>query len=173
VIDIRSEKLLDTWDGVEQICDPARAGTFMQVTGHRYRWEFQLHDGEDQASMITPDALGRLLEPWTGRRDLDGLEIIRSAMGSPGGPPQGSFPRPGRRAQHRPAVPWPSRDHRSPRPREHGRRAAGRRQPRVTRPVPAAGCVLSWSCPFLGAKWEPRSAVGCGQKLSDAVTVAV
>ena len=79
VIDIRSDKLLDTWDGVEQICDPARAATFMQVTGHRYRWEFQLHDGEDEAGLITPDALGRLLEPWTGRRDLDGLEIIRSA----------------------------------------------------------------------------------------------
>jgi 3-(3-hydroxy-phenyl)propionate hydroxylase len=79
VIDIRSEKLLDTWDGVEQICDPARAATFMQVTGHRYRWEFQLHDGDDEAGMTTPDALGRLLEPWTGRRDLDGLEIIRNA----------------------------------------------------------------------------------------------
>ena len=79
VIDIRSEKLLDTWDGVEQICDPARAATFMQVTGHRYRWEFQLHDGEDEASMTTPDALGALLEPWTGRRDTSGLEIIRSA----------------------------------------------------------------------------------------------
>ena len=79
VIDIRSEKFLDTWDGVEQICDPARAATFMQVTGHRYRWEFQLHDGDDEAGMITPDALGRLLEPWTRRRDLDGLEIIRSA----------------------------------------------------------------------------------------------
>ena len=51
VIDIRSEKLLDTWDGVEQICDPARAATFMQVTGHRYRWEFQLHDGDDEADM--------------------------------------------------------------------------------------------------------------------------
>jgi 3-(3-hydroxy-phenyl)propionate hydroxylase len=79
VVDIRSEKLLDTWDGVEQICDPARAATFMQVTGHRYRWEFQLHDGDDEAGMTTPDALGRLLEPWTGRRDLDGLEIVRSA----------------------------------------------------------------------------------------------
>ena len=79
VIDIRSEKVLDTWDGVEQICDPARAATFMQVTGHRYRWEFQLRDGEDEASMTTPDALGRLLEPWTGRRDLDGMEITRSA----------------------------------------------------------------------------------------------
>ena len=79
VIDIRSDKLLDTWDGVEQICDPARAATFMQVTGHRYRWEFQLHDGDDEADMITPDALGRLLEPWTGRQDLAGLEITRSA----------------------------------------------------------------------------------------------
>jgi 3-(3-hydroxy-phenyl)propionate hydroxylase len=79
VIDIRSGKLLDTWDGVEQICDPARAATFMQVTGHRYRWEFQLHDGDDEAGMTSPDALGKLLEPWTGRRDLAGLEIIRSA----------------------------------------------------------------------------------------------
>jgi 3-(3-hydroxy-phenyl)propionate hydroxylase len=79
VIDIRSDKLLDTWDGVEQICDPARAATFMQVTGHRYRWEFQLHDGDDEADMITPDSLGRLLQPWTGRQDLAGLEIIRSA----------------------------------------------------------------------------------------------
>jgi 3-(3-hydroxy-phenyl)propionate hydroxylase len=79
VIDIRSEKLLDTWDGVEQICDPARAATFMQVTGHRYRWEFELRDGEDEAELITPQALGRLLEPWTGRTDLTGLEIIRSA----------------------------------------------------------------------------------------------
>jgi 3-(3-hydroxy-phenyl)propionate hydroxylase len=79
VIDIRSEKLLDTWDGVEQICDPARAATFMQVTGHRYRWEFQLRDGEDEADLVTPQALGRLLRPWTGRSDLTGLEIIRSA----------------------------------------------------------------------------------------------
>jgi 3-(3-hydroxy-phenyl)propionate hydroxylase len=79
VIDIRSDKLLDTWDGVEQICDPARAATFMQVTGHRYRWEFQLHDGEDEANLTTPQALGRLLEPWTGRSDLAGLEISRSA----------------------------------------------------------------------------------------------
>ena len=79
VIDIRSEKLLDTWNGVEQLCDPARAATFMQVTGHRYRWEFQLRDGEDEADLITPRALGRLLRPWTGRSDLAGLEIIRSA----------------------------------------------------------------------------------------------
>ena len=54
VIDIQAETSLDTWDGVEQVCDPARAATFMQVTGDRYRWEFQLRDGEDEAGLITP-----------------------------------------------------------------------------------------------------------------------
>ena len=51
----------------------------MHVTGDRYRWEFQLRDGEDEAGLITPAALGPLLRPWTGRSDLDGLEIIRTA----------------------------------------------------------------------------------------------
>ncbi len=79
VIDIEAEAGLDTWDGVEQICDPARAATFMQVSGRRYRWEFQLRDGEDEATLTTPEALGHLLRPWTGRSDLVGLEVVRSA----------------------------------------------------------------------------------------------
>ena len=79
VVDIRAETGLDTWDGVEQVCDPARAATFMQVTGDRYRWEFRLLDGEDETGLITPEALGALLRPWTGRSDLAGLEIIRTA----------------------------------------------------------------------------------------------
>lgn len=79
VVDIRAEGGLDTWDGVEQVCDPARAATFMQVTGDRYRWEFRLLDGEDEACLITPAALGELLRPWTGRGDLAGLEVVRSA----------------------------------------------------------------------------------------------
>ena len=78
VVDIKAEDGLDTWDGVEQICDPARPATFMHITGDGYRWEFQLGDGEDEAGLITPAALGALLRPWTGRGDLDGLEIIRS-----------------------------------------------------------------------------------------------
>ena len=80
VIDIQAETSLNTWDGVEQVCDPARAATFMQVAGDRYRWEFQLRDGEDEADLITPQALGRLLRPWTGRDDLAGLRITRSAV---------------------------------------------------------------------------------------------
>ncbi|HEY6478914.1 MAG TPA: bifunctional 3-(3-hydroxy-phenyl)propionate/3-hydroxycinnamic acid hydroxylase, partial [Streptosporangiaceae bacterium] len=78
VVDIKADAGLDTWDGVEQICDPARPATFMHVTDDRYRWEFQLGDGEDEADLVTPAALGALLRPWTGRGDLDGLEIIRS-----------------------------------------------------------------------------------------------
>jgi len=79
VVDMRAGTGLDAWDGVEQICDPARAATFMQVTGDRYRWEFRLADGEDETALITPAALGALLRPWTGRSDLDGMEIIRTA----------------------------------------------------------------------------------------------
>jgi 3-(3-hydroxy-phenyl)propionate hydroxylase len=79
VVDIRALSGLDTWDGVEQVCDPARAATFMQVTGDRYRWEFRLRDGEDEADLITPAALGQLLKPWTGDSDLNGLQMIRTA----------------------------------------------------------------------------------------------
>ena len=79
VIDIRVIGGLEAWDGVEQICDPARAATFMQVTGDRYRWEFQLHDGEDEDDLTTEHALGALLRPWTQRDDLAGMEITRSA----------------------------------------------------------------------------------------------
>jgi 3-(3-hydroxy-phenyl)propionate hydroxylase len=79
VVDIRAARPLDTWDGVEQVCDPARAATFMHVTGDRYRWEFQLRGGEQEADLTTPQALGRLLEPWTGHADLAGLDIVRSA----------------------------------------------------------------------------------------------
>ena len=79
VIDIRVAGGLVAWDGVEQVCDPARAATFMQVTGDRYRWEFQLRDGEDEDDLITGHALGALLRPWTQRDDLAGMEITRSA----------------------------------------------------------------------------------------------
>jgi 3-(3-hydroxy-phenyl)propionate hydroxylase len=80
VVDIRADRGLNTWDGVEQVCDPARAATFMQVTGDRYRWEFQLHDGEDEADLTQTLALGHLLEPWSRRRDLNGLDVVRSAV---------------------------------------------------------------------------------------------
>jgi 3-(3-hydroxy-phenyl)propionate hydroxylase len=78
VVDVRATTPLHTWDGVEQVCDPTRAATFMRVTGDRYRWEFQMRDGEDETDLIT--GLGRLLQPWTRQPDLAGLEISRTAV---------------------------------------------------------------------------------------------
>src|SRR4029077_16866755 len=79
VVDVRAHAGLDTWDGVEQVCDPDRPATFMQVTGDRYRWEFQLRDGEDEAPLTPPQASGGVLRPWTGRGGLAGLQIVRTA----------------------------------------------------------------------------------------------
>ena len=77
VIDVRSRQALCDWGGVYQICDPARAATFMHVTGDRYRWEFRLADGETADDLTAPGQLARLLKLWT--TDIADLEIIRQA----------------------------------------------------------------------------------------------
>jgi 3-(3-hydroxy-phenyl)propionate hydroxylase len=46
VVDGVTDRDLDAWGGVHQICDPRRAATFMQLGPCRYRWEFRLRDGE-------------------------------------------------------------------------------------------------------------------------------
>jgi 3-(3-hydroxy-phenyl)propionate hydroxylase len=79
VIDVRSEQPLDTWQGVHQVCDPARAGTYMQVGPGRYRWEFRLKDGEDVDSVVGSGEFERLLSKWLGPIPYDSLEIMRRA----------------------------------------------------------------------------------------------
>lgn len=70
VIDGRRDTPLGTWDGVHQVCDPARAATYMQIGPDRYRWEFRLHEGE---SVDDLDVV-QLLRPW---RVDEGLEIVK------------------------------------------------------------------------------------------------
>ncbi len=72
VVDVRCPEPLGTWDGVHQVCDPARAATYLQVGEGRYRWEFRLLDGESPADLSLPD----LLRPWVGDREV---EVVRSA----------------------------------------------------------------------------------------------
>ena len=79
VVDVRSPRPLDVWDGVQQVCDPARAATFMPVTGDRYRWEFRLAPGESSGDLATPERLAALLAPWTGDVPFAELELIRVA----------------------------------------------------------------------------------------------
>jgi 3-(3-hydroxy-phenyl)propionate hydroxylase len=61
VLDVRAPGFRP-WPGVHQVCDPARAATFMPGPGDRCRWEFRLADGER-----CDDLLGRvpdLLAPY-------------------------------------------------------------------------------------------------------------
>jgi 3-(3-hydroxy-phenyl)propionate hydroxylase len=79
VVDVRCAAPLDVWGGVEQVCDPRRAATFMRVGAQRYRWEFRLADGETAADLATPDRLHGLLAPWTAGVAPDELRVLRHA----------------------------------------------------------------------------------------------
>ena len=132
VVDVRADRDLDTWDGVEQVCDPARAATFMQVTGDRYRWEFQLHDGEDEADLTHPAGprpttrtLDPAPRPRRARRCSQRRIHLPGAAGDPG-PGRASVP-PRRRRPPHPTLHRPGAGVRAPR----------RRQPRLEdRPRP-------------------------------------
>jgi 3-(3-hydroxy-phenyl)propionate hydroxylase len=59
VVDARWPAAPPVWPGVHQVSDPARAATFMPITGERYRWEFRLHAGETADSVDLPGLLAR------------------------------------------------------------------------------------------------------------------
>ncbi|AEV85939.1 3-(3-hydroxyphenyl)propionate hydroxylase [Actinoplanes sp. SE50/110] len=62
---------LSAYPGVQQVCDPSRAATFMMVTPGRYRWEFRLPVDRSVPS---------LLQPWlSGLPDPGALSILRTA----------------------------------------------------------------------------------------------
>ncbi|AQT78259.1 3-(3-hydroxyphenyl)propionate hydroxylase [Mycolicibacterium litorale] len=79
VVDVATTADLHQWGGVHQLCDPRRAGTFMQIGDVRYRWEFRLLPGESAGDFSTLDALGPLIAPWTVGVGVDDLELIRVA----------------------------------------------------------------------------------------------
>ena len=72
VADLRSPVPLPVWPGVHQVCDPARAATFMPVSGDRYRFEARLSAGETAPGLAA--ALPRLLAPF-GAADA---EVVRA-----------------------------------------------------------------------------------------------
>ena len=79
VVDVATDADLDQWDGVHQVCDPVRAGTYMRIGPTRYRWEFRLLPGESADDFRNLTALKPLIAPWTSRVDDDDLELIRVA----------------------------------------------------------------------------------------------
>lgn len=79
VVDVASDADLRQWDGVHQVCDPARAGTYMRIGANRYRWEFALLAGETAGDFDTMAALMPLIAPWTQNVSLRDLTLLRVA----------------------------------------------------------------------------------------------
>jgi 3-(3-hydroxy-phenyl)propionate hydroxylase len=79
VVDIATTADLDQWDGVHQVCDPARAGTYMRIGDTRYRWEFRLLPGETADAFSDLSALRPLIDPWVRDLSTGELTLIRVA----------------------------------------------------------------------------------------------
>jgi 2-polyprenyl-6-methoxyphenol hydroxylase-like FAD-dependent oxidoreductase len=77
VVDIASDADLRQWEGVHQVCDPVRAGTYMRIGPARYRWEFQLLAGESADDFGTLSDLRPLIEPWTAHVVDSELTLLR------------------------------------------------------------------------------------------------
>ena len=126
VVDVATDADLRQWEGVHQVCDPVRAGTYMRIGQARYRWEFQLLAGESADDFGTLAALRPLIAPWTADvadSELDAAARRRvhvpRADRRPVAPRQHLHPR-RRRAPHSPV-------HRS----GHGSRTARCDEPRL------------------------------------------
>ena len=74
VVDLRCPAPLEGWGGVDQVCDPRRAATFLHLTGDRYRVEFRMHAGESETGLV--GGLSALLAPWVAP---GGYTVLRSA----------------------------------------------------------------------------------------------
>ncbi|MEV0643683.1 bifunctional 3-(3-hydroxy-phenyl)propionate/3-hydroxycinnamic acid hydroxylase [Phytomonospora sp. NPDC050363] len=79
VVDARSPRPLVAYDGVQQVCDPDRAATFMMVTPGRYRWEFRLPPAEPGDAELDDDAVLALIRPWLGEVAPEELTLTRRA----------------------------------------------------------------------------------------------
>jgi 3-(3-hydroxy-phenyl)propionate hydroxylase len=77
VVDVATDVELDQWEGVHQVCDPVRAGTYMRIGDTRYRWEFRLLPGETVEDYPSLASLRPLIAPWTANASDDQLELIR------------------------------------------------------------------------------------------------
>ncbi|TPG27373.1 bifunctional 3-(3-hydroxy-phenyl)propionate/3-hydroxycinnamic acid hydroxylase [Mycolicibacterium hodleri] len=77
VVDVATAADLHQWEGVHQVCDPIRAGTYMRIGAHRYRWEFRLLNDETAADFETIDTLAPLIEPWVADVSAEDLELVR------------------------------------------------------------------------------------------------
>lgn len=77
VVDVDTGAQLNQWEGVHQVCNPVRPATYMRVGDTRYRWEFQLHQGETAADFQTISDLLPLISPWLSGTPAEELTLVR------------------------------------------------------------------------------------------------
>jgi hypothetical protein len=75
VVDVDTPRDLAEWEGVHQVCDTRRAGTYMRIGDTRYRWEFRLAAGETADDYRDITHLHPLIAGWTKSTPLDQLHI--------------------------------------------------------------------------------------------------
>lgn len=78
VLDARTDLPVRSWEGVDQVCDPRRAATFMRIGEDRYRWEFRRLDGEHTDEAADAERVHRLVRPWVHVTDPGTFEILRA-----------------------------------------------------------------------------------------------
>lgn len=72
VIDAETTGPVRCWEGVDQVCDPERPGTFMRIDESRYRWEFRLRDGQE--------TVRELIAPWLPPSYDGDFEVVRETQ---------------------------------------------------------------------------------------------
>ncbi|MER6068060.1 bifunctional 3-(3-hydroxy-phenyl)propionate/3-hydroxycinnamic acid hydroxylase [Streptomyces sp. NPDC001817] len=84
VIDVRTSRRVNSWEGAEQICCATRPATYMRVGEDRYRWEFRLDDDESLDGAEGRERLRELVAPWvdlpSDGPEGDDFEVIRQAQ---------------------------------------------------------------------------------------------
>jgi 3-(3-hydroxy-phenyl)propionate hydroxylase len=78
IVDVRSHRPIENWGGVDQVCDPRRAATFMHLAGDRYRWEFRMRPHETPDDLSRPDRLAVLIAPWMQGSSPADWVVLRS-----------------------------------------------------------------------------------------------
>jgi len=77
VVDVATEAELNQWDGVHQVCDPRRAGTYMRIGPSRYRWEFRLLPDDTVDDFGTIADLYPLIQPWVDGIAPAEMQLVR------------------------------------------------------------------------------------------------
>ena len=77
VVDAIMKRHIENSGYCEQMCDPARPGTFVPTPYPRNRWEFMLQPGDNHEDAVKPSFLEKRIMPWAAPEEY---EVERAAV---------------------------------------------------------------------------------------------